>query len=218
MWLAFLSTVGSPWKSFFCTESTIWNPSAAHRFKEKNSSTLPKNWSICIPPLNSLQNMPFQAEIDIIFNSQIIRHICGWIYKDFCRHLLIRDWCRTEIVLKVKDWIWLWLTSRNGDLWLFFLNWNTVLRHIFVHMIFVASVFETIYFMFKGYYMGETYNTRKPYKCRIQWAYFNVLISNFYLYKKSNEIKLSILLCTKKVRQIFVHVCSRIAIQADDAK
>ena len=83
-----------------------------------------KNWSICIPPLNSLQNMLLQAEIDIIFNSQIIRHICGWIYKDFCRHLLIRDWCRTEIVLKVKDWIWLWLTSRNGDLWLFFLNWN----------------------------------------------------------------------------------------------
>ena len=29
-------------KVFFCTESTIWNPSAAHRFKEKNSSTLPK--------------------------------------------------------------------------------------------------------------------------------------------------------------------------------
>ena len=111
-------------KVFFCTESTIWNPSAAHRFKEKNSSTLPKNWSICIPPLNSLQNMLLQAEIDIIFNSQIIRHICGWIYKDFCRHLLIRDWCRTEIVLKVKDWIWLWLTSRNGDLRLFFLNWN----------------------------------------------------------------------------------------------
>ena len=50
--------------------------------------------------------------------------LCGWIYKDFCRYLLIRDWCRTEIVLKVKDWIWLWLTSRNGDLWLFFLNWN----------------------------------------------------------------------------------------------
>ena len=57
---------------------------------------------------------------------------------------------------------------------------STVVRHIFVHMIFVASVFETIYFMFKGYYMGETYISRKPYKCRIQWAYFNVLISNFY--------------------------------------
>ena len=30
---------------------------------------------------------------------------------------------------------------------------NTVLRHIFVHMIFVASVFKAIYFMFKGHFL-----------------------------------------------------------------
>ena len=46
---------------------------------------------------------------------------------------------------------------------------------------------------------------RKSYEYRIQWADLNFLISNFYYYYKyCNEIKLSILLCSKKVRQIFV--------------
>ena len=59
---------------------------------------------------------------------------------------------------------------------------------------------------------------RKSYEYRIQWADLNFLISNFYYYKYCNEIKLSILLCSKKVRQIFVHLCGYIAIQADHAK
>ena len=37
----------------------------------------------------------------------------------------------------------------------------TVLRHIFVHMDFVASVFEAIYFMFKSYYMGGNLYQKK---------------------------------------------------------
>ena len=66
--------------------------------------------------------------------------------------------------------------------------------------------------------MGETSTKRKPFQYRIQRVYFNSLILNFYYYKNCNEIKLSISLCSKKVRQIFVHVCSRIAIKADHAK
>ena len=37
--------------------------------------------------------------------------------------------------------------------------------------------------------MEETYISRKPDKYRIQCAYFNCLISIFYQYKNSNEIK-----------------------------
>ena len=37
----------------------------------------------------------------------------------------------------------------------------TVLRHIFVHMVFVASVFEAIYFMFKIKYMGGNLHQKK---------------------------------------------------------
>ena len=60
-------------------------------------------------------------------------------------------------------------------------NTTTVLRHIFVHMIFVASDFEAIYyFMFKSFYMGEICIKRKPYEYRIQWAYFESLILKFY--------------------------------------
>ena len=66
--------------------------------------------------------------------------------------------------------------------------------------------------------LGEIYIKIKPYEFRIQWVYSNSLILNFYYYKNGNEIKLSISLCSKKIRQIFVHVCSRIATQADHAK
>ena len=45
---------------------------------------------------------------------------------------------------------------------------------------------------------GEIDISRKPYRCRIQWVNLKVLILNFYYYKNSNEIKLSISLCTKK--------------------
>ena len=38
---------------------------------------------------------------------------------------------------------------------------STVVRHIFVHMIFVASDFEATYFMFKSYYMGENFYQKK---------------------------------------------------------
>ena len=40
-------------------------------------------------------------------------------------------------------------------------NQSTVLRHIFVHMIFVASVFEALYFMFKSYYMKGNLHQKK---------------------------------------------------------
>ena len=56
---------------------------------------------------------------------------------------------------------------------------RTVLRQIFVQMIFVASVLKAIYFMFKGHF---PYICTKLHKCRIQWANRNVLTSNFYYY------------------------------------
>ena len=63
---------------------------------------------------------------------------------------------------------------------------RTVVRHIFVHMIFVASLFEANYFMFKSYYIGWIYIKRKPYEFRIQWVYFNSLILHFYHCKNCN--------------------------------
>ena len=38
---------------------------------------------------------------------------------------------------------------------------TTVVRQIFVHMIFVAFVFEAIYFMFKSYYMRGNFYQKK---------------------------------------------------------
>ena len=38
---------------------------------------------------------------------------------------------------------------------------STVDRHIFVHMIFVASFFDAIYFMFKSYYIGRNLYQKK---------------------------------------------------------
>ena len=73
--------------------------------------------------------------------------------------------------------------------------WHTVLRHIFVHMIFIPSAFEPIYFIFKSYCMGGNFYQKK---CRIQWVNLNSLILNFYYYKNCTEIKLSISLCSKK--------------------
>ena len=51
----------------------------------------------------------------------------------------------------------------------------------------------------------ETYIKRKPYEYGFQLVYFNVLILNFYYFINCNEITLSILLWSNKVRQIFVH-------------
>ena len=70
----------------------------------------------------------------------------------------------------------------------------------------------------KAIMLGEIYIKIKSYEFRIKWVYSNDKILNFYYYKNCNEIKFSISLCSKKVRQIFVPVCSRIATQADNAK
>ena len=70
----------------------------------------------------------------------------------------------------------------------------------------------------KSIFRGEIYISIKLCICRFRQAYFNVLIFNFYYYKNCNELKLSISLWTKKVRQIFVHLCYRIATQAVHAK
>ena len=47
-------------------------------------------------------------------------------------------------------------------------------------------------------------------------GYILIIKYETYYYKNCNEIKFLISLCSKKVRQIFVPVCSRIATQADN--